>query len=67
MSSECRDCPMRSPGCHGRCATYQAFREKRDAVNQWLREKNEPVISNRAKYDPVTKRYRTERKRRRRA
>lgn len=67
MSSECKDCPMREPGCHGRCATYKAFRKNREEVNQWLREQNEPVTAIRAKYDPTTKRYRsTERRRRRR-
>lgn len=67
MSSGCKGCPMRAPGCHGKCATYQQFREEREAVNQWLREQNDPVTVPKAKYDPVTKRYRSTKRRRRRA
>jgi len=32
----CRDCqpPERSPGCHGRCERYAAYRERWESVRQ---------------------------------
>lgn len=30
MKAPCMNCPDRSPGCHGRCERYKAFRGEKD-------------------------------------
>ena len=67
MSSQCKECQNRAPGCHGKCEIYQQFRAEREAVNQWLREQNDLVTVPKAKYDPNSGRYRSTKRRRRRA
>ena len=67
MSSKCKECQNREPGCHGKCEIYKQFRAEREAVNQWLREQSEPMTAPKVKYDPNSGRYRSTKRRRRRA
>lgn len=38
MTAPCKDCPDRSPTCHGVCEKYKKFRAKREAANARYRE-----------------------------
>ena len=59
MTAPCKGCEKRAPGCHGPCERYKAFKEKKEAENNWLREMNQSAQVNRTKYDPISKKYRT--------
>lgn len=34
MKSSCKDCNERSPGCHGSCEEYMAFRKQQAEINK---------------------------------
>ena len=59
MTAPCKGCVERAQGCHGKCERYKAFKAKREAENNWLREMNQSAQVNRTKYDPISKKYRT--------
>lgn len=41
MKTSCKDCDARSPGCHGSCERYQAYRKWQDEINEKRRNANE--------------------------
>lgn len=44
----CKDCQLRSTGCHSHCAAYLAFREAADKEREERMKKNEAHETHRA-------------------
>ena len=55
MTSPCKDCPDRSPTCHGNCESYKTYAREREQIRD-TRRKNTSFFVGRPWYKALHKR-----------